>query len=218
MRILQVGNGNMGKILYSLAKDQIVKVIDSFKKNSLDENLNIDVIIDFSNHENIKYIYEYAKKNKCKVVIATTNLNEEDYDMLLDLSDYTAVMIDSNYSYGITLLKRIIKNNILLLKNYDIELIETHHKYKKDAPSGTAKSIEKIIKDQKLDYHITSIRAGTIRGEHQVIFYGDDEYIEIKHTALSRKIFALGALEGAKWLMNKEKGLFSYEDYIFDKK
>ena len=86
---------------------------------------------------------------------------------------------------------------------------------KYDEPSGTMKNIIELMKDKK--YNVTSLRVGTIRGEHEVIFYGDDEYIRIKHTALSRKIFANGALESAKWLLIKEKGLFSYEDYIFNK-
>jgi len=217
MRIALIGNGNMGKIVYSIAKDQIIKIIDDFTNNKLEDNLNIDVIIDFSNRENIKYIYDYVKRNMCKVVIATTNLTNEDFSLLLELANITAVLYDSNFSYGITMLKKILKDNIELFKNYDVELIERHHKYKKDAPSGTMKSFESIFKDKKIKYNTSVIRAGTIRGEHEVIFYGDDEYIEIKHTALSRKIFAIGALDSAKWLMNKEKGLFSYEDYIFDK-
>ena len=215
MNIALVGFGNMGKIIYSLAKNNIIKIIKDFKNETLDDNLKIDVIIDFSNRENIKSIYDYSIKNKCKVLIGTTNLIEEDYELLLDLANYTAVMIDSNFSKGIALMKKIIKENIELFNEYDIELIDVHHKYKKDAPSGTMKSIIELMKNRQ--HNVTSLRVGTIRGEHEVIFYGDDEYIRIKHTALSRKIFANGALEGAKWLLNKEKGLFSYEDYIFNK-
>lgn len=216
MKIVLVGNGNMGKILSSIARDQIVKVIENFEYDFLDEDLEFDVIIDFSNRENLKYIYQYAKRKKCKVLIATTNLVENDYKMIEDLAKETAVMVDSNFSHGILILKKIIRENLSLLKNYDIEIIEKHHKYKKDAPSGTAKSIEDLFTQRNVNFNTTSIRKGTIRGEHEVIFYGDDEYIEIKHFALSRKIYALGALEGAKWLMCKEKGLFSYEDCVFE--
>lgn len=215
MNIMLVGYGNIGKIIYSLAKNDIVKIVNNFKEEPIIENLNIDIIIDFSNRENIKYICEYANKYNCKVLIGTTGLTINDYNLLKELSTRVAVMIDSNYSKGISILKKIIKENIYLLKDYDIELIDVHHKYKKDVPSGTMKSIESIINDNK--YNVTSIRAGTIRGEHEVLFFGDDEYISIKHIALSRKIFAFGAIESAKWLLNKEKGLFSYEDYIFDK-
>lgn len=215
MKIILIGNGNMGKILQALAKDQIVKVIENFKYNTLNDNVNADVIIDFSNRENIKYIYEYAKRNKIKVVIATTNLKNEDYELLYDLANYVPVMVDSNYSSGITIIKKILNDNISLLKNFDISIIEKHHKYKKDSPSGTAKSIEKIIKKETSNYNIVSLRSGTLRGEHDINFYGDDEYIEIKHFAQSRKIYALGALEAAKWLMCKDKGLFTYADCLF---
>ena len=145
MRIALIGKGKMGNELINLANDQIVAVIENFKYNFLEDNLKIDVIIDFSNRENLKYIYEYAKKNKTKVVIATTNLNELDLKLIKDLSNYTAVMLDSNYSKGINIIKKIINDNLNLLNNYDINIIEKHHKEKLDAPSGTAKSIENIF-------------------------------------------------------------------------
>ena len=216
MKILLVGNGNMGKIIQSIAKEQIVKVVENFRYNTVENNIGVDVIIDFSHRENIKYIYEYAKENKCKVVIATTNLNSEDYKLINELSEITPVMLDANYSYGIVLLNKIINDNIEYLKNYDKTLIEKHHKYKKDAPSGTSKTIQNIFKNNNSGLNIVSIRGGTVRGEHTLSFYGDEEILEIKHTAQSRKIYALGALEAAKWLMCKEKGLFSYKDCIFN--
>lgn len=217
MKIALIGNGNMGKILQSIAKDQIQIVIENFEYQTLNDDLEIDIIIDFSNRENIKHVCNYALRNKCKVLIATTNLNDEDYFLLNKLSKEVAVMIDSNYSYGILLINKILKENIQYLNNYDIELLETHHKYKKDQPSGTMKKIEKIISLSNRKFHTTSLRVGTIRGEHSILLFGDEEIIEIKHTALSRKIYALGALEGAKWLMCKKNGLFTYEDCVFDK-
>lgn len=215
MKIILIGNGNMGRIVKSVAKEQIIKVIENFKYNTIEENLNCDVIIDFSHRENLKSICKYAKEKKCKVVIATTNLNDEDYNLINELANYTSVIVDSNFSYGILLLKKIIKENLLQIKNYDIQIVEKHHKYKKDSPSGTAKSIGEILNKENIKYNTSSIRGGTLRGEHEIILYGDEEYIEIKHFALSRKIYALGALEAAKWLMCKEKGLFSFEDCIF---
>ena len=214
MNIALIGNGNMGSIIKSIASSQIVITIENFEYQSIDENLNIDVIIDFSHHNNIKYIVDYALKHKCKVVIATTNLKDSDYTLLKELSNHTAVMIDSNFSFGIYLLKRIISQNINTIKNYDIELNEVHHKYKKDSPSGTMLSIEKILQNNNIKYNVHAIRAGTVRGEHKITLYGDDEYIEIKHVALSRKTYALGALVAAKWLLCKEKGLFSYKDCL----
>lgn len=217
MNVLLVGQGNMGKILYSLLKDEVVLATNNFNDIDFNDNINIDVIIDFSNRENIPNIIKYSEIKKCKVIIATTNLNEEDYNELKELSNKTAVMIDSNYSYGIYILKKIIKENILLFKDYDIELIDIHHKYKLDAPSGTMKSIESIFKDNELEYTVDVIRKGTIKGEHKVLLYGDEEYIEINHVALSRKIFANGAINAARWILTKEKGLFSFEDYILKK-
>lgn len=217
MRIALIGNGNMGKLMQLIAKKQIVKVIENFKYCSLEDNLNIDVLIDFSHRDNLSYICSYALRNKCKVVIATTNLNNDDYNLLEELSESVPVMVDSNYSYGILILRKIINENIEYLNNYDIQILEKHHKYKKDSPSGTAKGIEMILDGKGKKYNTAFIRGGTIRGEHIVSFFGDDEYIEIKHVSQSRKIYALGALEAAKWLMCKEKGLFSYQDCIFEK-
>ena len=120
MRIALIGKGKMGNELINLAQDQIVAVIENFKYNFLEDNLKIDVIIDFSNRENLKYIYEYAKRNKTKVVIATTNLNELDLKLIKDLSNYTAVMLDSNYSKGINILSQHnFKNGSL----YTLEII-----------------------------------------------------------------------------------------------
>ena len=158
MNVLLVGQGNMGKILYSLLKDEVVLATNNFNDIDFNDNINIDVITDFSNRENIPNIIKYSEIKKCKVIIATTNLNEEDYNELKELSNKTAVMIDSNYSYGIYILKKIIKENILLFKDYDIELIDIHHKYKLDAPSGTMKSIESIFKDNELEYTVDVIR------------------------------------------------------------
>ena len=217
MRLAVIGNGNMGRILQSIASSEIVAVIENFEYQVLNDDLNIDVIIDFSHRNNLKYIYDYALKHKCKVVIATTNLNDEDKELIYDLANYVPVMLDSNYSYGILLIKEILINNLDNISKFDIELIETHHKYKKDAPSGTMKNIESILDSKELHYNTHSLRAGTVRGEHSIILYGDDEIIEIKHTSLSRKIYALGALEASKWLMCQEKGLFSYKDCIFSK-
>lgn len=214
MNIALVGNGNMGQLLKSIAKEQIVASIENFEYQNIDENLKIDVIIDFSHRNNLKYIIDYAMKYFPKVVIATTNLNEEDYLSIKELSNHTAVMIDSNFSYGIYLFKKIIQENIENIKKYDIELKEVHHKYKKDSPSGTMKSIENILKNRDIKYITHTTRAGTVRGEHSIILYGEEEYIEIKHVALSRKIYVLGALESAKWLLCKDKGLFSYKDCL----
>ena len=113
--------------------------------------------------------------------------------------------------------EKIIKENIQHFKEYDIELNEKHHKYKKDSPSGTLKSIKKIL-PSNIKYQVNSSRVGTLRGEHTISIYGDEEYLEIKHTAQSRKIYAIGALKAARWLMCRKKGLFSYEDCIFKEK
>ncbi len=217
MKIVIVGNGKMGKILSIVAKEQVVKIIENFEYDILEDNLDFDVLIDFSNRNNLKYIYEYCLKNKKRAVIATTNLKEEDYLLINKLAEEVAILVDSNFSYGITLLKKILNDNLKYFNNYDISLIETHHKYKKDAPSGTAKSIEELFKINNLKYDTISLRKGTVNGEHQVIFYGEDEYIEIKHTASSRKIYAHGALEAARWLLCKERGLFSYLDCLLKK-
>lgn len=195
---------------------------------------SFDVIVDFSNASGIDALLEYAVKEKKPVVLATTGATEEQKEKIKKASEETAVFYSANMSLGINLLIDLVKKAAGVLgDDYDIEIIEKHHNQKLDAPSGTAlliaDSISKVTpspmeyvydrhsvrkKRDKKEIGISSVRGGTIVGEHEVIFAGPDEIIEIKHHASSRRVFAQGALRAAVFLCGKEKGMYSMKDLI----
>ncbi|MDP4133871.1 MAG: 4-hydroxy-tetrahydrodipicolinate reductase [Bacillota bacterium] len=202
---------------------------------SLDEcTEKADVIIDFSNSQGLEGILSYAQKKKLPVVIATTGHTKEQLKLMQTVSENIPIFISSNMSIGVNLLIDLVKKATVVLGDaYDIEIIEKHHNNKLDAPSGTALSIAEAIsgmkqspmeytydrhnvrkKRDKKEIGISSVRGGTIVGEHEVIFAGPDEVIEIKHHAASRQIFAEGALRAAVFLAGKKKGMYSMKDII----
>ncbi len=198
-----------------------------------EETDKADVIVDFSNVGFLPDILDFAVKNKKPIVIATTGLGEEENKKIEEAAQVIPVLVSSNMSLGInTLLKFLKPISNALGDGYDIEIIEKHHNRKKDAPSGTALSLAESLLEgnryieigrnpssgvrKKEEIGIQSLRGGTIPGEHSVIFAGDDEIVEIKHTALSRKIFANGAIEAAKFLSHQEPGLYEYAEVLED--
>lgn len=200
--------------------------------NSLNENEEmVDIIIDFSNPTYLDEMLEYSLNNDVPLVIATTGFNDKDLNKIKNAADKIPVFHSANMSLGINVISKILKQiSSLLDENFDIEIIEKHHNMKIDAPSGTAllladtinKSLEykkKYIcgregnntKRKENEIGIHAIRGGTIPGEHSIIFSGIDEIIEIKHTALSKKIFAIGAIKAARFLVNQETGLYTMD-------
>ncbi|HCC07531.1 MAG TPA: 4-hydroxy-tetrahydrodipicolinate reductase [Clostridiales bacterium] len=195
----------------------------------------VDVVIDFSNADAIGDLIEYANTKGIPLVICTTGLTEKIIVKIKEYSKNIPILMSANMSFGINIVNVLLKqiSNSLYNQNFDIEILEKHHKGKVDSPSGTALFLASTIKstvEDKTEYifdrtnnmkkrdkkeiGISAIRGGTIPGEHSIIFAGDDEIIEIKHTALSKKIFADGALKAAKFVMTKKNGLFSMEDVI----
>ncbi len=193
-----------------------------------------DVIIDFSNPESIDSILEYATNKKLPVVISTTGHSPAQKLLVKEASKSTAIFMSGNMSLGINLLMDLISQAAKTLEgNCDIEIIEKHHNKKIDAPSGTALMLANAVNDaleNKCDYvyereskrekrsnteiGIHSIRGGTIVGEHSVLFIGQDEEIEIKHTATSREVFAVGAIKAAQFMVGKSSGNYSMKDVI----
>ncbi|MBU5456112.1 4-hydroxy-tetrahydrodipicolinate reductase [Caproiciproducens sp. MSJ-32] len=195
-------------------------------------NGEVDVIIDFSHPSNLDQMLDFSIKRKIPLVIATTGLSEEQLKEIEDASKKTAILHSSNMSLGINILSRVLRNiSKLLSEDFDIEIIEKHHNKKVDAPSGTAYLLANVInevldnskeytygregknvKREKNEIGIHAIRGGTIAGEHTIIFAGDDEIIELKHTALSKSIFALGAIKAARFIVKSEEGLYTMDD------
>lgn len=202
---------------------------------SLDEfDGDADVVIDFSHPSCLTGILEYCKKKKLPVILSTTGFTPEQKEEFKAASLEVPVFFSANMSLGINLLIALAKKATKLLEgNFDIEIIEKHHNQKIDAPSGTALAIADAI-DETLSYPaeyiydrhnvrrkrgeheigIHAVRGGTIVGEHEVLFAGTDEVIELKHSAHSKEVFAVGAIRAAKFIMSKPAGMYDMNDLI----
>ena len=223
---------------------QIVAGIDAYDKvandypvftNIFDCNVDADVIIDFSTASAIDDLLKYAVEKKIPVVLCTTGLTSEQLDNVQKASEKVAILKSANMSLGINTLMKILKvaTEVLANRGYDIEIVEKHHNQKLDAPSGTALALADCINqvlNNEYDYTydrssrrekrpekeigVSAVRGGTIVGEHEVIYAGIDEVIEIKHTAYSRAVFAKGAVDAAKYLASKETGMYNMADVL----
>lgn len=196
---------------------------------------DVDVVIDFSNAAAADAVMEYCAKRQIPLVFCTTGLSEEQLQKLEDTAKQTAVLKSANMSLGINLLLKLLKDaaKVLAPAGYDIEIVEKHHNQKLDAPSGTALALADSIneamdgsyvytydrsqvrrKREKKEIGISAVRGGTIVGEHEVLFAGLDEVIELKHTAYSRSVFGKGAVEAARFLSGKPAGMYDMSDVI----
>lgn len=193
-----------------------------------------DVIIDFSHPSVTNSVLDFAVEKKIPAVIATTGLSPEQNTDIKSASEKTAIFFSANMSLGVNLLASLAKKATEVLSDtFDIEIIEKHHNQKLDAPSGTALMLADAIgscmenapqytydrhsrraKRSKNEIGIHAVRGGTIVGEHDIIFAGNDEIIEISHTAMSKDIFATGSVKAAIWLKNQPAGLYSMENML----
>lgn len=225
--ILHGCNGKMGRFVTALAKeDETVQIVAGIDKCDGEETnypvfrnlkkcmVKADVVIDFSDASGVNELMGFCEENSLPLVLCTTGLSEIQQKMVEKFAKKVPVLQSANMSIGITALCELLKGlgEELISRKYDVEIIEKHHRYKKDAPSGTALVLKKAIGEEKAP--IVSIRCGTIVGEHQVSFAGQDEVIEIKHTVYSRSVFARGALEAAKFLMKQKAGLYTMKNII----
>ena len=194
----------------------------------------VDVIIDFSHPNALADELAYAVENSLPAVICTTGLSAEQIATLQDAAKHIPVFFSGNMSLGIGLLCALTKKAAAVLgEDFDIEILEMHHNQKLDAPSGTAQMLANAAKEgvdyepeyvyarhdrrqkrDKKEIGISAIRGGNIIGEHQVIFAGADEVINLTHRAQSRSLFATGALRAAKFLVGKPAGLYNMEDLM----
>ena len=198
-------------------------------------DVEADVVIDFSNAVAVDGLLDYCVDKQVPVVLCTTGLSDEQLAKVKVASEKVAVLKSANMSLGINMLLKLLQDatKILAPAGYDIEIVEKHHNQKVDAPSGTAlalaDSINEVL-DNEYDYKydrsqerkkrdkkeigISAVRGGTIVGEHEVIYAGEDEVIEFKHTAYSKAVFAKGAVEAAKFLKGKGPGMYGMQDVI----
>ncbi len=193
-----------------------------------------DVIIDFSRPDALGDILSFAKKTGTPAVLCTTGYTEADIHAIKDAAEAVALFKSANMSLGVNLQMDLIKQLADFLgHDYDIEIIEKHHNRKVDAPSGTALALADVLNDalhhelnyvygrdprsgkrESHDIGIHSVRGGTVVGEHQVSFYGNDEVITVTHEAHSRQVFATGAVRAARFLAGKPAGLYAMDDFI----
>lgn len=236
MKVLITGYGRMGRLIESTlaeAGDEVVGRIDVDNVNELDGSEKIaDIIMDFSNPSLTDQLIAYAGRTETPLLSGTTNITEDQHKLLEDLSSRVPVIWASNYSLGINLFMHILPQIKTALPGWDIEITETHHNKKVDAPSGTAKTLADAI-DPDGEYErvygrsgncgartskeigMHALRGGTVTGEHRVDFFGNDEVFEITHKADSRQILVDGAISAARKLLSKEPGLYTMETLLF---
>lgn len=232
MKIIVGGNGKMGSLIRQTAIEQGHQVLANIDAHCLGQLAGLekaDMIIDFSHRDNLDWIIDYVEKNHCALVYGTTGLDEAQKARLTKLSENYPVFYSANYSYGVAVFEEILRVAVPLLKDrYDMELVETHHNQKQDAPSGTAKALLEIMNPEgefkevygrqgmvgarQKEIGVHALRGGTEAGEHAVHFFGDNESITLTHHATNRQIFVNGALQAAQWLEGKPAGMYNMKD------
>ena len=220
VRVMIIGAaGRMGKTVRELAQNdpqiQIAALCDL--GDSIETaTKNCDVAIDFSQADSIDEICRSAQQYGKSLVIGTTGHSQQQRKTIKETAHSIPVILASNFSVGVNVLFWLTQKAAELLgSDFNPEIVETHHKMKKDAPSGTAKTLAEILKAMRSsEIAIQSIREGDVVGEHTVIFAGPGERLELTHRAANRGIFALGAVRAAKWIVHKPPGLYSMQDVL----
>ena len=236
MRIAIVGNGRMGRMIDQVCAAsenlQVAGFVGPDACASLGEIADIDVAIDFSYPGNLDMLLENAVSRHLPLVIGTTGLSETQGEAIRAASARIPIVWADNFSTGVTVLARLCRMAAQVLsKDFDIEITETHHNQKADAPSGTAQMLLKAV-DPEHEYTLMhgregrpgargkeigmhALRGGTVAGEHSVHFFGAMEELELRHRADSREIFARGALRAAAFAVQAKPGLYNMEDVLF---
>ena len=218
-----------------MGESALVKTVKSFAEVACGGCDKPDVIIDFSSPKALEGELEYAVKNNVPVVIGSTGFSEEQLRAIDEASNKVAVFRTANFSLGVNLLCKLVKEAAETLgEKFDIEIIEKHHSQKVDAPSGTALMLAKsaneafggtkpyvngregICGKRGSEIGLHAVRGGTIVGEHEVDFCGEDEIITLSHSARSKRVFASGAIKAAKWLAGKGAGMYNMGDLLAD--
>lgn len=223
-------SGHMGGIVSNLVKqNHKFEYLGGVDKDDYNFSYtDADVIIDFSSPEGTIKMLEFAVREKIPVVIATTGLNKDQESKVIEASKVIPIFKSANMSFEVALVKNLLKDLAPKLEDSDIEILETHHNRKADAPSGTAKLFAESInsgldeprnivygregKRKKSEIGISSLRGGNIVGEHSVKFFSDFETLEITHTAHSREVFASGSLKAASFIVNQKPGFYNMDD------
>ncbi|NOR58352.1 MAG: 4-hydroxy-tetrahydrodipicolinate reductase [Sulfurimonas sp.] len=244
-------NGRVGQLIIDdLKESENISLSSVFVRNNLNFSIDpsvlvstdiksflngCDIVIDFSLPEACEALLEAAIKTPKPLVIGTTGLSTHQLNLLKQASENMPVLYATNMSLGVALLNKLVYQAAAALDGFDIEIVEMHHKHKKDAPSGTALTLgESAAAGRSLDLDkvrvsgrdgnigertedeiaVMALRGGDIVGRHTVGFYNDGEFIELNHTATSRNTFSKGAIRAGAWLADKEPGLYSISDCL----
>jgi len=204
-------SGRMGKEISELFSRNGHSLI--YTKDADGENMQgiPELLIDFSLPEAINETLDTAKGFSCPLIIGTTGLAEENLRSVKSLANNIPIVYSRNFSTGIMIMNKIVKMINKMDLGWDAEIIEKHHRYKKDKPSGTALMIAENLNDNT---NISSLRLGNIAGEHSVVFASDEEILEVKHTAISRETFARGVLRAANKIVALRPGFYSFENIL----
>ena len=236
MNIALIGNGKMGRMLESLiAQDETMQVAGLVGPGDyamLEEIADVQVALDFSYPGNLDMMLENAMARGIALVIGTTGLSSEQEKQIAEAAKVIPIVRALNFSTGVAVLRRLVAMAAKTLgEDFDIEIVETHHNQKEDAPSGTAKALLAAAdpdgtydvvygregrpgkRGREIGMH--AVRGGTVAGEHSVMFYGPMEEIELRHRADSREIFARGAVRAARFAANAKPGLYTIDDVLF---
>ena len=236
MNIALIGNGKMGRMLESLiAQDETMQVAGLVGPGDyamLEEIADVQVALDFSYPGNLDMMLENAMARGIALVIGTTGLSSEQEKQIAEAAKVIPIVRALNFSTGVAVLRRLVAMAAKTLgEDFDIEIVETHHNQKEDAPSGTAKALLAAAdpdgaydvvygregrpgkRGREIGMH--AVRGGTVAGEHSVMFYGPMEEIELRHRADSREIFARGAVRAARFVVSAKPGLYTIDDVLF---
>lgn len=221
VRVLLVGaKGRMGRTIVDLATNepQIEIVAECDLGDAIGPAMaNANVTIDFSHPSALEEICRAAIAHSGALVIGTTGHSTEQRQLIEKTAQSVPIVFASNFSVGVNALFALTRRAGEILREFEVAIVETHHKTKQDAPSGTAKTLAQIVNTTRKvhkELPIESIREGEVVGEHTVIFTGPGERVELTHRAASREIFARGALRAAQWVIGRPAGLYSMQDVL----
>ena len=238
MRAIVCGaNGAMGQLVQKSLHGQAVGLVSIDGENGVPKtfeelgNVNADIIIDFSHHSAIGSVMEYAIAQGCGVVVGTTGHTEEEKALIFEAAKKIPVFFSGNMSLGIAVLCRLAKEAVRFFPDADVEIVEIHHNRKVDAPSGTAHMLFNALrqvrpdaveycgragegKRKKNEIGIASLRLGSVVGVHEVHIHTGSQCLTLRHEAVTRDMLAEGAVDAARFMEGKGKGLYNMEDLL----
>ena len=234
LRIALMGAaGRMGQAIIGIAESESVDVVARIDLGDEIGLAKAEVLIDFSHPDASRSICDAAMKSSTALVIGTTGHSTKEKEAIETAAQKIPIVFASNFSIGVNALFSLTEHAAKIMsENFDLEIVETHHRLKKDAPSGTAKTLAEILQRarntkkmrhgregmigerERSEIGIHSVRGGDVVGDHTVIFAGQGERVELTHRASSRETFARGALRAARWVIGKPAGLYDMRDVL----